>query len=743
MATQSGKKLMSALPAGEFSGRRSEFDRLLHHARSTGGLRLLSPPWAGASELLRQIYDRLFFESGDIIPFYFALRSSEESAEKAATRFLQEFLLQVIAFRQRDSGVYASSPEICELSKLAPVEDATWFERLIEKCDVDSPVKDERSFVRNCLSAPLRAATAGVQAFVLLDDLHNAVQFSDGGKFVAELTDIYWRAAVPFVFSARRRFSIPEVRLPTLELDDLETARAAELVATSADSMNVAINDQTRDLIAAQAGGRAGFIRALFATARSMRRSLDSFQHVEQVYTEEILKGALGSFYREVIDLATPAPANRRELIRLLFDGLNSQRTRIRLDTWQKKIGSDPAEFHRVLETLDLAEMISLDGSLVRVAGENHVLADTIRSRYRIECAAEPRAVVAGEILAGSLKRAPQMMARLYRRQASLGLARMLSAFDCQEIPRAMLDYGVFRSEYKGLSQEEIETRMEVATKRMTLPQIVHTAPSEEYYPSLANIVEAERAIVAIGFNDHNYADEGQVVWLAAEIESKLEADLETAQSWLQNLEKVAEANKFTNYQIWLIAPEGFSDGALDALAERNAIGTSRRQAVMLSDLLGAAQPAVVESEGVEYEMVIPVGEDTELIAAHALEEIARRHKFSPKAINQLKTALVEACINAAEHGLAPDRKIHQRFLVSDDKITISISNRGIRLADRLAAQPAEGEEAKTQPIEAADTRRGWGLNLIRGLMDDVRVEPVDDGTRITMTKFLREEARV
>ena len=139
--------------------------------------------------------------------------------------------------------------------------------------------------------------------------------------------------------------------------------------------------------------------------------------------------------------------------------------------------------------------------------------------------------------------------------------------------------------------------------------------------------------------------------------------------------------------------------------------------------------------------MVIPIGEDTELIAAHALEEIARRHNFPPKAINQLKTALVEACINAAEHGLAPDRKIHQRFIVSDDKITISISNRGLRLADKLADRDAT--DAKVEPSESPDTRRGWGLNLIRGLMDDVRIEPVDDGTRITMTKFLREDARV
>jgi len=205
-------------------------------------------------------------------------------------------------------------------------------------------------------------------------------------------------------------------------------------------------------------------------------------------------------------------------------------------------------------------------------------------------------------------------------------------------------------------------------------------------------------------------------------------------------LREIAESNNISNYRIWLISPEGFNDGALDTLAANRAIGSSRRQASMLREFLGA-EIHPTAAEGVEYEMVIPVGEDTELIAAHALEEIARRHKFPSRSINQLKTALVEACINAAEHGLAPDRKIHQRFLVSDDKITISISNRGLRLTDKMAAR--DDREPQPMEVESPDTRRGWGLNLIRGLMDDVRVEPVDDGTRITMTKFLREDARV
>jgi anti-sigma regulatory factor (Ser/Thr protein kinase) len=65
--------------------------------------------------------------------------------------------------------------------------------------------------------------------------------------------------------------------------------------------------------------------------------------------------------------------------------------------------------------------------------------------------------------------------------------------------------------------------------------------------------------------------------------------------------------------------------------------------------------------------------------------------------------ALVEACINATEHSLSPDRKIYQRFRVEDDRVVLTVSNRGLRLAPSKAAadEPDEG-------------RRGWGLKLMR-----------------------------
>jgi serine/threonine-protein kinase RsbW len=135
-----------------------------------------------------------------------------------------------------------------------------------------------------------------------------------------------------------------------------------------------------------------------------------------------------------------------------------------------------------------------------------------------------------------------------------------------------------------------------------------------------------------------------------------------------------------------------------------------------------------LQTESDEFVMIVPMGEDNELVAANTVEQIARRLNFQPEAINQIKTAIVEACINAAEHSFSPDRKIYQRFRVESDKLTITIASRGVT--------PANVSEAAAD--EATRERRGWGLKLIRTLMDEVEFEQVDEGTSLRMTKYVR-----
>jgi serine/threonine-protein kinase RsbW len=201
---------------------------------------------------------------------------------------------------------------------------------------------------------------------------------------------------------------------------------------------------------------------------------------------------------------------------------------------------------------------------------------------------------------------------------------------------------------------------------------------------------------------------------------------------WCKRLLGFAKECRFEKIQIWLVAGEGFSESASELLNQQGAFGSSYRQVELLKARLEVDQTEAPAKSTDEFEMVIPMGADTEIIAARTVEQIARRVNFRPDAINQIKTALVEACINAAEHSLSPDRKIYQRFQVEDDKLVITVTSRGV-----LPAQPGKNGGAASEQ-ENGNGRRGWGLKLIKTLMDEVEFERVDDGTQLKMTKYIK-----
>ncbi|MGI9055519.1 MAG: hypothetical protein ACR2F2_06925, partial [Pyrinomonadaceae bacterium] len=150
-------KILSSVAAEDFIGRTVETDQILRHAKGENascGFLLLSAPALGSSELLKQIYDQIFYEQSEIIPFYFAFKKSDQTAQQTAVRFLQNLLQQTVAFRRQSPKILDASPEVCELAEIAAPSDGHWIDRLIETCRTESRLGDERSFIRQALSAP-------------------------------------------------------------------------------------------------------------------------------------------------------------------------------------------------------------------------------------------------------------------------------------------------------------------------------------------------------------------------------------------------------------------------------------------------------------------------------------------------------------------------------------------------------------------------------------------------------------
>ncbi len=717
MKKEVSKRIFAREEPSNFVGREAELEFLLKpRSRSVA---VHATPAAGSSELLRQTYDRLF-DAGGVIPVYFEIASSDATARGCALRFLREFLLQTVAFRRRDAGIIGSSPEICEIAELAVPEDGYWIDRLVETCHSESKLNDDRSFIRNCLSAPIRAAANGARAMVMIDGLGSAQSLDGGAVLIDDIFEIASRSNVTFVLCGPRRQLFGRGSFDVLDVKAFPVETAGMVVEQLARKHSVSINDQTRDLIAIQTGGRAKFIDAVLACAGG---NLTTFESVERAYTDELFGGRTSKYLDATFaDVTTAA-------LKLLGETLNSSDGRMPLSYWRRHAALSTPELDALLASLHANEVINLSADHVALDPNDTIVADYSRARHRIEIEGQPRGMAVGMVLAENVKRAPQLMARLYRRTAAIDLRELLQSFDGRSVSSAAIDYTRFKLELKGADDETISENLAADDKLTSLPHVVYTAHTAVFYPQLSEVCETERSVVALGFSDD--ARHNGTAWIAIEIDSKLEAKRDLAEFWCDRLEMAAEASELSDYRIWLIAPEGFDDEALTLLSERNAYGSSHKQVEFLKNILNRAGETQSSDETIdEYEIVVPMGEEAERLAAQTIDDLAERHGFPKKVTNQIKTAVVEACINAAEHSLSPDQKIVQKYLVAADKITITISNRGLRLADKNLNE--------VNPAEASnDERRGWGLKLIRGLMDEVKIEDTDDGTRITMVKNL------
>lgn len=736
------EKVLATISAADFIGRSAALGALRRHASGaskSNGLLLAHAPVLGASELLKQTFDRLFHEQTGAIPIYFAVRASDETTRNCAARFLTTVLAQTIAFRRRDAKILDFAPNVAELAELAEIaapDDAFWIERLVANCQIDEELNDEAAFIRRCLAAPLRAAAHKANAFVMFDDLHEIAHLKGDFHFLEELKRIYASSDRSFVFGGRRRFLLTAAQTGNARLDDaeilhlepLDFSDAGILAENSAENLGVKINELSRDLIARKLDGNPAFTRFIMQAAAANKTDLESFQAVEKIYADEIFGGRIGKFYDAVFQKIASASETQKKLVGLLHNALKVDQEKVSVESWRGAFNLNDAEFSRLMSLLNWHEIIRLSSGFVEPMRENEVLSDYLTARFRLENAAENRALVVGETLAQFLKRAPQLMAKFYRRRSAIGLRELLAVFDFQETPLALLDYSAFKEILKGAETAEIFERLQSPdAEKILLPQIIYTAHTVALYPPIEQVAEQTRTAVALGFEERGYTDADETVWLAAEIESKLEASKETAEFWCDRLEMVALSCNFQKYKLWLVAPEGFTPEAAEVLRQRNAFGSSKSQVELLVKFLKAEKVVGEKQTAHEYEIVVPMGDDSELIAAHTVEEIAKRYSFKPKAINQIKTALIEACINAAEHSLSFDRKIYQKLAVDAEKIVITVSNRGLRFSGTPApaTAPAEG-------------RRGWGLKLMESLMDEVKFERVDDGTRISMTKYLK-----
>ncbi len=106
--------------------------------------------------------------------------------------------------------------------------------------------------------------------------------------------------------------------------------------------------------------------------------------------------------------------------------------------------------------------------------------------------------------------------------------------------------------------------------------------------------------------------------------------------------------------------------------------------------------------------------------AMERVAEVVKELGLSEQRLERLKTAVAEATMNAIEHGnrYRPEVPVVIEVLSSGADLSVRINDQGGSLVPDPESE-APDLEAK---LEDMQTQRGWGLFLIRNMVDEVHI---------------------
>jgi serine/threonine-protein kinase RsbW len=123
----------------------------------------------------------------------------------------------------------------------------------------------------------------------------------------------------------------------------------------------------------------------------------------------------------------------------------------------------------------------------------------------------------------------------------------------------------------------------------------------------------------------------------------------------------------------------------------------------------------MVETKGTTVQVRLPSRLGFEKVAMGTAESVARLMGFPAARIEDLKTAIAEACINAIEHGNNLNEKLSVGVILSasDDELEVKVMDNGTG----ISSQPAKPDIDRK--MHGEEDPRGMGMFLIQALVDE------------------------
>ncbi|MBI5575120.1 MAG: ATP-binding protein [Deltaproteobacteria bacterium] len=732
----------------EFYGREEELATLLRVCRDGksgvgASVMIYGPPNVGKTSLLLKLKHELQSlpeetASPRPFPFYFSFSKILSHPLALSQHFLQEFLWQALVFLGDSPPAAFDADAMCERLVSFGLSDCRELllahRRFTERGDGLSALVSAVSF-------PFSTGGDLFHPVFLFDDFQytTKLQGIPDGAMLSILRPYIKSGHFPMIVSGSSPGHVTSCLKREGLFGTFQMMEIAGLSPAASESLWTSLLDRRKIgmpvPIQARAAARLGHVpvyQRMFAEEVSFRcEAVTDEISFENIYAQSVTEGQLNRYWREFFENAFPDRVDRARAVKFLKRILCD---RFPLDTFDgalSLLGTSSEDGGRILSTLEFKGLAKSDFDQIRFS-EDPVLADFLYWAFERGVAGMNSSQVAAAIVQAKLFLAAAEPAEGERDKWIGTTKELMRRWDCREVPMLLFRFGLFRDRFGGKGLLEVVMGMEKEPQKMRLPKISSVSTG---YRTRRRGPRLDFDMVAYGFLDAEFSEENLVIWAvdvnAGKTLSAMAVEHFENRCRLLILEKGLKEHQLRK---WILFEGGVDPVAIELAGRYGILLTHRSQMLIFLNLFGLEEIELqAESrkpadpppgpEPLEFELVLPMKADTEVVAARVAEEVAAYASLDADSVDRIKMALIEACINAFEHSGAESGKVRLRYVLSPTKIELFVQD--------------EGKGFRGGRTDESRRNRGWGLKLIRELVDDVEIRTGDGGTVVRMVKYL------
>jgi hypothetical protein len=400
-----------------FLGRENELEAMEGIAAeaahgNAGSILLAGRRGTGKTELLKHLYIRLFNNQNDVVPFFYVVKTTFFSAADFLSDYLRNFILQSLAFINKDmsllnSGIYSFE----DLIYIAHKNDTQWVIDIIDKyMQYQTEDKKSKMFL-HAISAPYRCyQKSGIPVVVLIDDFYKLKKFcelnskDDCNNFWGLLESALSSKSTPHVIagsqSELQKIFFDEMtlgyELELINIDGLDRQESMKLFNMFSKIYGVEADIELSRYIH-MFNGNPFYIKSFIQAARQRGKAF-SEEEFWQIYVNEVTSGKVFTYWASLLKTYIPKFELRKPALKILYHLCNGN-SEVDFSALSETIAISRDGLDNVIDLLQTAGAVESGFTTLGLA-EDEIMADVIRGLYLRELSREPVENIKNYILA-------------------------------------------------------------------------------------------------------------------------------------------------------------------------------------------------------------------------------------------------------------------------------------------------------------------------------------------------------